>query len=242
MYCRDCIAQEFYIEEHAVLYALFVKAARELYGPEGDAASVAGTVLYGRERGRRMARRALADGADLSPNSYLLYTEWSDHLGWGSSRVAAWQPEYVTQTLRCGWCSSWLRHGLLDYGKLYCQYIDRSIVEGFCPENRLLLTQTLADGGSCCEFYWIGAQLKTEEEQADFVRRKQELGDRAVRDFLYHTGHLCSAMRRAYRDKLGEQRAEPVIQGALEEFRQIFRPSKLEALLIESERDFSVVE
>ena len=49
-------------------------------------------------------------------------------------------------------------------------------------------------------------------------------------------------MRRAYRDKLGEQRAEPVIQGALEEFRQIFRPSKLEALLIESERDFSVVE
>ena len=87
MYCRDCIAQEFYIEEHAILYALLVKCAKEFYGEAGWDASIQGTILYGTERGQRMARRCLADGRRLTPNNYLLYTEWSDHLDWSSGTV-----------------------------------------------------------------------------------------------------------------------------------------------------------
>ena len=44
---RKEIAEQFYMEEHAVLYALLVKAARELYGDKGELANVEGTIQYG---------------------------------------------------------------------------------------------------------------------------------------------------------------------------------------------------
>ena len=84
---RKEIAEQFYMEEHAVLYALLVKAARELYGDKGELANVEGTIQYGRERGRRMALRALKDGEDLSPKNYLLYSEWVDDRKWSKKDV-----------------------------------------------------------------------------------------------------------------------------------------------------------
>lgn len=241
MYSRDCIAQEFYIEEHAVLYALLAKYAKELYGQAGWDASIQGTMLYGRERGGRMAQRALADREPLTPNNYLLYGEWADHLNWSASRVVSLAPTYHTQSTRCGWCDSWQRHNLMEYGQLYCTYIDLNLVKGFNLKNDLKLDKILSHGDDCCDFQWLGASFNSPEEIEAFGKKKAELAPRVLKDFLYHTAHVYSAMVRTYDRELSHEASENIAAAALDEFGRIYGESKREAVLIESQLDFNQI-
>ncbi len=242
MICRDCIAEEIYIEEHATLYALFVKYTKELCPDKALEASTRGTILYGTERGMRMAKRTLADGRELTPENYLLYCEWADHLSWGASRVGALSPVYRTQNTRCGWYDSWRRQGLLEYGALYCKLIDQTLVHAYNPDNELDLPATLSNGDGVCDFGWIGVSFENEAQLEAFRQRQKELRPRAVKDFLYHCGHMLSAMHRGNVEVLGEDAAAEIREQVLDDFNFRFRPSKTEAIEAESKLDFTLAE
>lgn len=238
---RNQIAAEFYIEEHATLLALLYRAAVEQYGEEGSAASDEGIKCYGQERGARMAQRALADGRELSMLSYTQYSEWADTRGESKGEIAAYHPHYTTKTLVCGWCEAWKKHGLLDYGKNYCKYVDHALVKGFNPQNSLILSKTLADGDDCCHFEWLGVSFADEAEYKETRKLKAELSPRITKDFLYHTAHLLSAMQRSYVNLLGYEAANYILNKALEEFSKMFSPQKTNALIEESFQDFTKV-
>ena len=154
---REDIAKDFYIEDHALLYGLMGKHAEELCGEKGIRALEDATVLYGRERGLRMAMRAEKNRDELSMRNYLIYGEWTDDRGLCSSRVASLAPRYRTESLRCEWCNTWDRYGLMKYGRIYCTYIDKNLVKGFNPQNELLIDGSLSKGDPCCGFEWVGA-------------------------------------------------------------------------------------
>ena len=229
----------FDIPHHANLFALIYKAAVDFYGEKGAAAADEGTKLYGQQRGSRMAQRATKDGAPLTMESYLLYGEWADKNGHSKSYVSATQPVYCTNSTVCGWCEAGKSAGLLEYGKNYCTYVDKNLVKGFNPQLKLDINSVLSQGGETCAFQWNGFAMTDPD---GYNAKKAALGDRALKDFLYHTGHLLSAMKQAIAGELGNERAEKIAAKAMADYADMYGADFAQAVLEESTQDFTVVE
>lgn len=56
------------IEHHAMMFAFLAKRAIETCGEEGKQAILDGMTVYGKERGARMAARAIAHGRSAQHN------------------------------------------------------------------------------------------------------------------------------------------------------------------------------
>jgi hypothetical protein len=239
MKTRGDYADSFYIDDHAALFALLIKQA-VLAGGKGGEAAARGIVTYGKERGLRMAMRCLADGEPLTLRNYLNYGEWEDTRKWSDFRPVAFQP-FQMEAVKCGWCESWKKHGLLEYGKLYCQWIDPSLVRGFNPEANFSMGEMLSQGGERCRFHFHDASFADEEDFKKDVAERARARSRRVRDFLYHTGHALSAMRRTYLLELGLPVGAKLTDAALGEYAALFGAEKADAVHREAEQDFLLV-
>ena len=235
---REKIAPEFYIEDHALIYGLLGKYAEEAHGEAGLDALARGTILYSRERGIRMAKRALADGRELNMQTYLLYGEWADTRKKTSIQVSGIVPDFLNTVPQCAWNDSWLKYGLGKYGAVYCTHCDKNLVHGFSPAETVEISSVLTHGHPSCEFNWIGANFRTEQEFYDLMKLKGEISHYTMKDFLYHSGHVLSALRRAFYLELGVPETESICRKALEEFRHIMGGEKCDALEAEAELDF----
>jgi hypothetical protein len=239
---REKAAREFYIEDHAVLYGLLVKSVRETLGERGVKVGEAATILYARERGLRMAMRCRADGRPLTHRNYMVYGEWADARGWCDSRMATIAPEYSTEVLTCGWCKSWEKHGLLEYGAVYCGLIDENLVKGFNPENDLEVDGTLSRGKPECVFHWKGCRFDSLDDLKADADLRSSLAFRTVRDFLYHTAHVLSAFTRVCYLESGLVRGDEIIEKALEDYKSKFGAEKTAVLVEESKQNFLLIE
>ena len=232
------LADSFYIEDHALLFGLLGREAEEQYGEAGLSALKKATILYGKERGLRMAMRAIKNGDSLSPENYIIYSEWKDDRGMSLSKVEAISPEYRTKSLRCGWCDTWQKYDLMRYGRIYCAYIDKSLVKGFCPDNELELSSKLSEGSDCCDFHWVGADFRDEAGLSKAMMKKASMESENIKDFLYHCGHLLSALRRTFLLELGLVKGQQIVDRALSSYADIMGEDKRQALEDEGRQDF----
>jgi hypothetical protein len=233
---RAAFVDAFYIDDHAVLFALLIRHAG-LLGGEGEDAAVKGIVLYGKERGLRMAMRCMRDGRPLSPRNYLNYGEWADDRGWSDFRPAGLRP-FVLEAVKCGWCESWKKYGLVQYGRVFCRWIDPSLVNGFNPQAEFSMGGTLSEGEERCRFFFHGVSFADEEDLKRDVAERMAARPLRVKDFLYQTGHVLSAMRRNFMLELGLIRAQQLIEAALAEYSAVFGREKTAILIRESEQDY----
>ncbi|MDR1947431.1 MAG: L-2-amino-thiazoline-4-carboxylic acid hydrolase [Desulfovibrio sp.] len=233
---RAVFADTFYIDDHAVLFALLIRQA-EFLGSQGKDAAARGVVLYGKERGLRMAMRCAADGRPLTLRNYLNYGEWADDRGWSDFRPAGLQP-FVLEALKCGWCDSWKKYGLEEYGRVYCRWIDPSLVKGFNPEAEFSMGETLSRGEEKCRFFFHGASFADAEDLKKDVVERAAARPYRIKDFLYHTGHALSAMRRNFMMELGLIRARRLVEVALAEYAALFGREKADILIEESAQDY----
>ncbi|MBQ5326126.1 MAG: hypothetical protein J6K80_02870, partial [Oscillospiraceae bacterium] len=60
--------------------------------------------------------------------------------------------------------------------------------------------------------------------------------------FLYHTGHLLSAMKQAIAMQLGNERAERIAAKALIDYSDMYGADFMEAVVEESRQDFTVAD
>ena len=229
----------FDIPHHANMFALIYKAAQDMYGEKGALAADEGTKLYGQQRGGRMAQRAVKDGAPLTMESYLLYGEWVDKNGHSTNRTSATEPVYCMECVVCGWCEAWKNAGLLEWGKNYCTYVDKNLVKGFNPELVLDIHSVLSQGGEVCAFQWNGFAMTDPD---GYSAKKAALGNRTIKDFLYHTGHLLNAMTQAIAKELGADAAEKIKEKALADYTVMYGKEMADAVVKESQQDFTVVE
>ena len=228
----------FDIPHHANLFALIYRSAYEQYGEKGGLAVDEGTKLYGMQRGMRMAKRAVRDRQPLTMENYLAYGEWEDKSGLSKSEITQTSPVYYMECQICGWCEAWKDAGLLEYGRHYCDYVDKSLVRGFNPGLKLDIESVISKGDRCCGFKWNGFKLETEEQKKAFAEKKQKLGNRPVKDFLYHTGHLLSAMKTALRKVLGEESMEKIIDKAMKDYAEMYSKEMADAVIEESKQNF----
>ena len=229
---------EFYIDDHAVLFGLLAKHAEARCGGQGLSAVERALVSYGRERGLRSAMRCLRDGRELTLRNYLLYGEWSDERQWSKSEVTAVRPEYRTDTLVCGWFESWKKYGLEEHGKIYCKWIDMELLRGFNPGLRLEMGAILSHGGASCQFHWMDCRFDNEEDVGKLAKERAEIAPRVTQGFLFHCAHLLSTFRREFYRELGLLDTNAVLDRALSEYGEIFGAEKTKALVAESARNF----
>jgi hypothetical protein len=232
---REKITLEFYIEDHATLFALIAREAITKFGGEGMSAIVRAISAYGIERGSRSAKRCLSDGEKLSMENYILYGEWHDPRGESKTEIVEFEPNYRTNVVVCGWCEAWKKRGLLEYGQIYCDHVDEYLVRGFNPELRLEMGKILSHGDCVCEFNWIGCHFR---DSVAAERKRRGKISLVTRDFLYHCGHLLASARREIIFELGVIKGEKIISGALLEYKKIFGALKNKSLIEEAGQNF----
>ena len=187
-------------DHHALLFSALARSMLSTCGEAAEAILTEAVKSYALERGRRMRRRAIANGDGTSMASYRAYCEWTAPPGSISSIVAARSPVLITHTLVCPWYEAWKMAGRLREGAFYCRYVDEYLVRGF-DESLTLDVKTMHDS-SCprrCEFRWNGIDLTQEEEvRIDAMRARAEQQG-YVKDWRYHMGHLISSVARSLR-------------------------------------------
>lgn len=236
------IASRFYIDDHAVLYGLMAKGADSLLNEEDRYSAIArATILYAVERGRRMAKRAAEDGLPLTLATYRAYTEWTDEKKQMRVETLALSPNYRMNGTYCVWNETWKAYHLEKYGAIYCSYTDQTMVRAFNPENDLIIHSVQSHGGPGCDFEWPGLSYAGPEELKQAAAEKRARQGRAVKDFLYHCGHVVSAMGRSYAADFGQEMADQIIVQAMAEYAKLFGEDKAAAVIKEAERDFSEV-
>ena len=137
-----------------MLAALLAKYAVEGSGEAGREAFLAGIRRMAYERGARMAVRALQNGDRLDIVSFNVYGEWRAQPGEMEAALKREDDVAVMVVTKCPWNNSWRKHGLIEYGKLYCEVVDDALARGFYPEFHCDVPCTLSAEGHCCRFEW----------------------------------------------------------------------------------------
>ncbi len=207
------------LEQHAVMLGLLCKYAITYAGEEGRAAFVAGVKRLGKERGTRMAARAILRGDRLDFINSQAYGEWRAEPGDMEFQTFSTPESAVSRAPKCAWNDSWRKHGLLEYGKYFCTCIDEAVIKGFNSSLECEVVSNLTWGADSCEFNW--KTPLSPEEEIKIAAKKKELGDRCVRDFNYHIGHVVHSVGGEITYLLGED-GQDAVDAAVFEFTNIF--------------------
>ena len=217
------------IEHHAVLFALLARQAVELCGEKGKESILRGMTVYGKERGRRMACNARKRGDEINTMTNQAYGEWKpDFDGQMEFGQIHTQPTLQTYIAKCAWCDAWEKHGLTEYGRLYCVNVDNAVYQGY--QDKYVCTQVtepMSWGGPRCEFDW-GCPLTPEENEA-LAAKKKELEASCMKDFTFHTAHLRATLSRILIEDLGDD-GQRAVDRALAEFAELFGQECLDVL------------
>ena len=188
-------------KHHALLFSCIAQAAWESLGEAGKEAVTEGVVAYAEQRGRRMARRAQADGVRIDAKAYLLYGEWYDKYKESDFSCTAYQPEVRLGCRVCPWCAAWAEAGHQEYGAWYCAVVDAALARGFGLDLELLSSMALGDEE--CRFRFPGQSID-DAELSELKEQAARLGLKAKMGWEYHDGHLYAALKKALVDRCGE--------------------------------------
>lgn len=168
---------------HAYIAAKYYTYLVETFGERGRLAFVHGTQYYASQRGRRMAQRAIRDGAPLTQASYNYYGEWvntEESKAEGIANQSEKTPEGYTKITRCPWHTQFVEMGCPEAGAEYCRYLDASISRGFNPYLGYVVDQTLHEA-DCCIHRLTSGPISEGSEKG-----KNPAG---LKSFEYHCAH-----------------------------------------------------
>lgn len=230
---------QFTANQHALLFAWIAKAAIDRFGKEGKSAIGEGVIKYGKQRGKRMALRVKQDGAELNVPYYMAYGEWQAKPGDMDLKFFIKGDDLNMQAHKCPWYDEWREKDLLEYGRIYCKYVDEAIVEGYNPRLKLDVTKNRSEGAAFCDFWFRRASM-TKEDFEKIKQRKEELGDKAIMPWDYHIGHLYKTMSDVIVGKFGEE-GETVMEEALKVFEKYYGSVATEVIKGFSDTNFDEI-
>ena len=217
------------IEHHAILFAYLAKRAIEICGEEGKEAILAGMTTYGNERGQRMAANALAHGDELNTMTNQAYGEWKpDYDGQMEFGQLRTEPTLQTYISKCAWCDSWKKHGLTEFGKLYCVNVDNAVYQGFRSDFVCIPTTTSMSSGEGNVANSTGAIRFLPRKYLPWQKRKR------TGNFLYERFQLPysaskSTICQALIQRLGDD-GEKAVELALKDYTDTFGQEYLDVL------------
>lgn len=217
---------------HAFISAEYYALLKADCGSKGIDAFSEMTVRYGRQRGIRMAKRAMRDGQPLNYMTYMNYREWIPTAGLMPHALPAeaenTYPEYKVRIYSCAWHEQFAAMGLAEAGRIYCRLIDPAICAGFSPDIEFITSQTLNDH-NCC--------IQTVRNACIPEGFRSEVKTENTRDFEYHCAHLYETYRRGTAERFGDT----VNRMFISEFSSHYGREMTERLLSYQETDFEEI-
>lgn len=204
-------------KHHALMAALIYKHI-ELECPENSSEVIRKVVSdYGAARGRLARKNTLSQGDPLTVENYFAYKSLRTEEGVFIENVLQNDSMLKTEVTKCCWMDNWRKYDLTEYGKLYCESCDTSMMEAYNPDIPLEIPQLMEhDGKDTCVFIWPGVQV-----DFDAVKEKKAtLGTQFVLNWSQLTDHLCESSKNSLNEispGLGDQ----VLELALREFRTL---------------------
>jgi hypothetical protein len=181
---------------HAYIAARFYVRLTHSYGERGKAAFIHATQYYAEQRGRRMAKRAIADGQPLTYETYRAYGEWESTeemraAGCANrSEVVSEDPVWEFHVCVCPWHGQFAAMGLQEAGLVYCAHLDNSIARGFNPYMVYEVPQTLHSAPFCVQKVSnLQGLAPGQREQTSFDPSKARPREERLRSFEYHCAH-----------------------------------------------------
>ena len=101
----------------------------------------------------------------------------------------------------------------MEYGKAYCQNVDKCIAHGYDPDFDLGVNSLMSAGDAVCEFGY--GFIMTPELREKLAEIRQRIGTSAQKGFNYHTAHLWVTCRRVLCEQLGETAGNDIADAAL---------------------------
>ncbi len=194
---------------HAYIAAKFYVYLTEKFERRGEMAFLHATQYYASQRGRRMAQRAIRDGAELTQASYNYYGEWAnteDVKKLGCANVISKDENGYMKVTVCPWHQQFKEMGLTKAGALYCSDLDSSISRGFNPKLGYEMIQTLHSADYCIQRITSGNIFEGSE------RGKNPA---SFKDFEYHCAHIywsfSEVVKAIFTDE-GEEIAQKVLR------------------------------
>jgi len=128
----------------------FIKACREKFGDGPTGELIAATIdSYAAEEGAKWAERF---GGDIAGLRQLAETVWAGAGGLDLEVVDQGSDQLAFNVTRCRYAEFFKELGLQDLGVLIHCNRDRAMVKGFNDAFSLERSQTIMQGGGCCDF------------------------------------------------------------------------------------------
>ena len=189
---------------HAYIAARFYVRLTHSYGEKGKAAFIHATQFYAGQRGRRMAKRAIADSQPLTYETYRAYSEWESTeemkaAGCANrSEVLSTGPVWEFHVTVCPWHEQFAAMGLQEAGLVYCAYLDSAICRGFNPYLTYEVPQTLHSAPYCVQRAGNlqGLAPGQSGQETTFDPAKARPREERLRSFAYHCAHSYWAYAR----------------------------------------------
>ena len=223
---------------HAMLFAYIAREAVAAFGARGEAAIVRAVHRYGVQRGRRMAMRAKQDGVTVDGMSYDLYGEWACFPGQVECTQSVNEGSYTLHYLRCPWHTEWKRFGMMEYGKYYCGYVDKAIIEGLELKDSALIGSRL-DGCETCDLKFCD-RCYTQEDLQQQKEHKMRMQGREIMPWEYHVGHLYQTLRDALQEEFGRD-SRRLLKQAMKHYEVHFGPVAKKLVLEYADLDYDVL-
>lgn len=136
---------------------LFCTIAEEViteFGEKGKEVIGNAVKTYGEERGKRIAELVKSLGKEPNLKNFFIYGDLD------SKSTLKYKPKIVDGNLEivgrdcifCKGCKEWDK---LDYGQIYCEFIDKSILKGYNPDLKIEVPSTLTKGDKKCILRYI---------------------------------------------------------------------------------------
>lgn len=136
---------------------LFSTIAEEVitqFGDEGRKAIGEAVKKFGEERGRKIAKLVKSLGKELTLTNFYIYGDLDGgQITKSKLKIVDGNVEVLIRD--CMFCNTSRDWDKLEYGKIYCEYVDQAIIKGYNPDIILEIPMTMTGGDNKCHFKYF---------------------------------------------------------------------------------------
>ncbi|MFX0017451.1 MAG: L-2-amino-thiazoline-4-carboxylic acid hydrolase [Promethearchaeota archaeon] len=138
----------------AQLFCTIAEVIISEFAEKGREAMVNAVKKYGEERGRRIAEIVKSQDKELNLKNFFIYGDLD------AKNTLKYTPKIVDGNIEivgrdCVFCNGCREWDKVEYGQIYCEYIDISILKGYNPNLRIEVPSTLTKENRRCILRYI---------------------------------------------------------------------------------------
>lgn len=146
------IGNKYKINNFNLFAKLFCTISEEVitrFGEEGKKAIVASVKQFGKRRGKEIAELVIFKGKPLTLKNFMVYSTFdsADTAKYKMNIIDGNVEVVIRSCIFCEGCEDW---GKKEFGKIYCEFIDEAIMEGYNPDIKFELASSLTHGDKHC--------------------------------------------------------------------------------------------